>query len=467
MGAVYLANQLAVGNRPVALKVLRRRLLDDPDFLQRFQDEASSTGRIRHQNVVTVHECGQAEDGSPYIAMEYLDGESLRQTLKQRGPLPLPETAEILKQLARGLNAAHKLGIIHRDLKPDNIFLTHDDDGRLLVKIVDFGIAKMRESGSHTMTGLMIGTPAYMSPEQAAGMRSDQLDGRSDTYSLGIVIYEMIGGRVPFQADTPLSCLRKHLVEPPPPFRFVRPDVSISPQVEAVVMKALEKERDHRYPTPLDFAREFSVAVSPSARPVTTDTHHRPAAKAHYILPQPKTFPSSVVWLLTAAAAVALILVLAVRHAPEGPSSLDSQNPPAPNSASPSQIAAPVTQTAKPTQVPVPTPPPQQPSRSKRSQPVGAKRETPPLTHQSRPAVNPPAAAPQTDHTAAPQPSPETAKKVQAAIALGDLHYNRGEYDEAIAEYKRGLEADPSNSNLQTKIDRAQKAKAAEQRLNQ
>jgi len=124
MGAVFLAEQIAVGNRPVALKVLSRKLLDDPDFLLRFQNEAASTGRIHHPNVVTIYESGQADDGTPYIAMEFLEGESLRQALARRGALPVGEVAEILQQAARGLNAAHKLGIIHRDLKPDNIFLT-------------------------------------------------------------------------------------------------------------------------------------------------------------------------------------------------------------------------------------------------------------------------------------------------------------------------------------------------------
>ena len=127
MGAVFLAEQIAVGNRPVALKVLSRKLLDDPDFLLRFQNEAASTGRIHHPNVVTIYESGQADDGTPYIAMEFLEGESLRQALARRGALPVPEVAEILQQAARGLNAAHKLGIIHRDLKPDNIFLTRGD----------------------------------------------------------------------------------------------------------------------------------------------------------------------------------------------------------------------------------------------------------------------------------------------------------------------------------------------------
>jgi serine/threonine-protein kinase len=163
MGSVFLAEQTSLGNRLVALKVLRRRLLDDPAFLRRLQDEAASTGRIRDQNVVTVHECGQMEDGSPYIAMEFLEGETLGDAMQSRGALPLQEAAEILQQAARGLHAAHKLGIVHRDLKPDNIFLTRDDDGRLLVKILDFGIAKIRESETHTMTGLAVGTPAYMS----------------------------------------------------------------------------------------------------------------------------------------------------------------------------------------------------------------------------------------------------------------------------------------------------------------
>jgi len=184
MGTVFLAEQLGVGNRPVALKVLNRKLLDDPEFLLRLQNEAGSTGRIHHQNVVTIHESGQADDGTPYIAMEFLEGESLREVIKQRGALPVTEVMEILQQAARGLSAAHRLGIIHRDLKPDNLFLTHSDEGELVVKVVDFGIAKLRESPMHTQTGMVLGTPAYMSSEQAYGMRSDELDARSDVYSL-------------------------------------------------------------------------------------------------------------------------------------------------------------------------------------------------------------------------------------------------------------------------------------------
>jgi serine/threonine-protein kinase len=300
MGAVFLAEQIAVGNRPVALKVLSRKLLDDPDFLLRFQNEAASTGRIHHPNVVTIYESGQADDGTPYIAMEFLEGESLRQALARRGHLPVPEVAEILQQAARGLNAAHKLGIIHRDLKPDNIFLTYPDDdsvapaaaevgarhgvplrpvdgtvavasvsppANVVVKIVDFGIAKLRESGAHTQTGTVLGTPAYMSFEQASGMRSDELDARSDVYSLGVVVYEMLTGRPPFHSDTPVGYLRMHMQEDPPPFHNVKPDLPALPQLESVVMKALTKDRDKRYASALDFARTFGAAVVPVAAP--------------------------------------------------------------------------------------------------------------------------------------------------------------------------------------------------------
>jgi serine/threonine protein kinase/formylglycine-generating enzyme required for sulfatase activity len=287
MGTVFLAEQIGVGNRRVALKVLNRKLLDDSDFLLRFQNEAGSTGRIQHPNVVTIYESAQADDGTPYIAMQFLEGESLRETLNRRGALPVAEVAEILQQAARGLNAAHKLGIIHRDLKPDNIFLTYPDDesvarvsppaalvsppaapvsppATVQVKIVDFGIAKLRESAMHTQTGMVLGTPAYMSYEQASGMRSDELDARSDIYSLGVVVYEMLSGRVPFHSDTPLGYLRKHMLEEPPPFRAIAPGLGVPPAVESAVMKALAKDRDQRYASALDFARAFVAAAQPT-----------------------------------------------------------------------------------------------------------------------------------------------------------------------------------------------------------
>ncbi len=263
MGTVFLAEQIGVGNRLVALKVLNRKFLDDPDFMLRFENEAASTGRIHHVNVVTIHESAQGDDGTPYIAMEYLEGESLREFLKRSGAISVAETAEILLQAARGLNAAHKLGIVHRDLKPDNIVMTHGDEGELIVKVVDFGIAKLRESTTHTQIGMVLGTPAYMSSEQASGMKSNDLDARSDIYSLGVVVYEMLTGRLPFYADTPTGFLRKHIHEQPPSFKTVAAELDIPSEVEAVVMKALKKKREERYSSALEFARAF-VAATPT-----------------------------------------------------------------------------------------------------------------------------------------------------------------------------------------------------------
>jgi len=261
MGAVFLAEQIAVGNRQVALKVLLRKLLDDPEFALRFQNEAASTGRIRHPNVVTIYESGQSDDGSPYIAMEYLEGETLRHTIKTRGALPVAECAAILQQVARGLNAAHKLGTLHRDLKPDNIFLAITDEGEGVVKVMDFGLAKLRESTTHTITGTIMGTPAYMSPEQALGMRSEELDARSDLYALGITVYEMLTGRVPFHSDTPIGYLHKHIMEAPPPLSAISPGLVWPAELEAVVMKSLAKKREERFATALEFSKEFSAAA--------------------------------------------------------------------------------------------------------------------------------------------------------------------------------------------------------------
>jgi len=295
-----------VRNRPPE-RFRQRRLIDDPpEFLVRFQNEAASTGRIHDPNVVTIYESAQADDGTPYIAMEFLEGESLRQALTRRGQLPVPEVAEILQQAARGLNAAHKLGTIHRDLKPDNIFLTYSEEessasssadlfsrsaalgydrpekpqtlanrsalprspANVLVKLVDFGIAKLRESATHTQTGMVLGTPPYMSFEQASGMRSDELDARSDVYSLGVVVYEMLTGSTPFHSDTPVGYLRMHMQEDPPPFRAVKPDLPALFGVESVVMKALTKDRDQRYGSVLEFARAFAEAAGPAPEAV-------------------------------------------------------------------------------------------------------------------------------------------------------------------------------------------------------
>jgi eukaryotic-like serine/threonine-protein kinase len=259
MGTVFLAEQVRVGNRKVALKVLHRKFSEDEEFIGRFENEAASTGRINHPNVITIYESKQASDGTLYIAMELVEGESLTEHLRRRGRLSVSEVGDIVVQCGKALQAAHRLGIIHRDIKPDNIMLTRDSDGGTLVKILDFGIAKLKDSSGHTVTGSVLGTPAYMSYEQASGLSSDKLDGRSDIYSLGIVAYTMLAGHPPFRADTPVAYITKHLTEAPAPVRSQRPDVPAA--VEAVVMKALEKDRDRRYQTATEFAVAFREAV--------------------------------------------------------------------------------------------------------------------------------------------------------------------------------------------------------------
>ncbi|MGO8817065.1 MAG: bifunctional serine/threonine-protein kinase/formylglycine-generating enzyme family protein [Terriglobia bacterium] len=280
MGAVFLAEQIDMGNRPVALKVLNRKLLEAPGFLERFQSDGGSTGRIHHANVVTIHEVAQADDGTPYITMEFLEGESLREALKRRGALPVSEVAEILHQVAKGLNAAHELGIIHRDLKPANILVTHGDEGELVVKVVDFGIAGLRESSTRAQNGTVLGTPAYVSSEQAWGMKSEELDARSDVYSLGVIVYEVLTGRLPFHSDTPFGCLCMHMLEDPPPFRAVARGLDVPSQIEAVVMKALKKERAERFQSALEFAHAFEAAARPARVPEASQGTATPEATA-------------------------------------------------------------------------------------------------------------------------------------------------------------------------------------------
>ena len=263
MGEVYLAEQLRVGRRLVALKVLNRACSENPELKRRFENEASSAGRIRHRNVVTVYESRGTEDGQLYVAMEYIEGVDLGRTIEARGPLPVSEIVEIVKQTAAGLNAAHKLGIVHRDIKPGNIMLTRDDDGALLVKVLDFGIARLSEAdsgSSQTKTGVVMGTPHYMSPEQALGRTGDKIDHRSDVYSLAMVVYQMLTGRVAFESDSWIQVMYKHVNDPPDPPSTVRPQLADILLIDRIIAKGLEKDREKRYQSAVEFADELRAA---------------------------------------------------------------------------------------------------------------------------------------------------------------------------------------------------------------
>jgi serine/threonine protein kinase len=253
MASVYKARHVAFGE-VVALKLVGTRLAGDADFLKRFRNEAVITRRLQHPNAVKVEDLDATEDGRPFIVMEYVDGRSLRELVKSEGPQPLARAVSVARQVCSALAAAHALGITHRDIKPDNILLGRGPDGAEHVKVLDFGIAKVREASegagegyTPTRTGMIVGTPQYISPEQAMGKRGDEVDGRADLYSLGVVLYEMVTGRLPFQSDTAMGMLLHHLQTAPTPPDLARPDLDIPAPHTDVLKRALQKDRDQRY----------------------------------------------------------------------------------------------------------------------------------------------------------------------------------------------------------------------------
>ncbi len=261
MGAVYLGEHLRMG-REDAIKVLTRSFARDPEALARFTREARNASFISHPNVCAIYDFGETADGTVFLAMEYVPGEPLGRILERDGPLPLPRTIAIASSVAAALAAAHERGIVHRDLKPDNIMIAAAPDGRDRVKVVDFGIAKAiggDEPGQDvTRHGFVVGTPDYMSPEQLTG---DPVDGRSDIYSLAVVVYRMLTARLPFEAETSQDRMIKRLTDRP-----MRLDATgagpFPPALQSALDRALSRRADDRWASAGDFAASLERAAS-------------------------------------------------------------------------------------------------------------------------------------------------------------------------------------------------------------
>jgi len=555
MGAVYKVMHVAFDELH-ALKVINPSLMSDELFVKRFRHEAVITRKLRHPNAVRVDDIDEAEDGRPIILMEYIEGQSLKKLIQDQGALPVPRVCSIIKQAAAALEAAHNLGMIHRDIKPDNIVLVAGPEGEV-VKVLDFGIAKIKEARASesagmtlTGTGVVIGTPQYMSPEQAMGKRGDELDGRSDIYSLGVVMYQMLTGDLPFKADTTMAMLLAHMQTAPTPIRTIHPELHIPDAIASVVMKTLEKdptlrpqsaraliteiENAEKRTVPLnetrvlnssgsyspeDSARRLREALQtpkPRAaqRAAPGDVGERPLAPVVQqpapatppAAPRPRPAPAkgepppmfravapqksrTGLWMAMGILVVLLVaggLYVISRNLPVEPVNSSSIPTATPGGTPVEKTAAGSTGNEPKAEVPGTGG-----SVSSTSETVkqGQQQETqqpnlgtsPNLTDTSRtrlqsrslPAVQEKSArelraerrqALKAEKLTPAKPAVDPAK-IAGAIKLGDFYFGRGEYDSAISEYQRGLSFDPANSTLSGRLDRAQKAKAAESRV--
>jgi len=299
-GAVYMAEHTLM-KRNCAFKTLHKELGKDPAVLHRFKKEGQVASKFKHKNCIELYDFGQMDDGTYFMAMEFLPGKDLRDILKKRGALELGETFDIMIQTLSGLQAAHDGGVIHRDLKPDNIKLEEREGRTDFIKILDFGIAKIIDletkldeqtgklsatdaesmldemgeidekevqSSYKTQVGAFFGTPEYGSPEQCAG---EEIDGRSDLYTMGCILYECLTGSLPFVSKTPQGYLAQHMVAPPRPISEIRPDLKIPVEVESLIMKALEKRREDRFQSGTEFAQALIDVAHEIGIPITVE----------------------------------------------------------------------------------------------------------------------------------------------------------------------------------------------------
>jgi serine/threonine protein kinase len=327
MSTVYLATDETLERR-VAVKVLHAEISDQPDQIERFRREARSVAKLSHPNVVSVIDAGE-DGGHPYIVFEYIEGETLKQRIERLGRLPLDESAAYAIEVGRGLAAAHGRKLVHRDVKPQNVLI--DPEGR--AKVTDFGIARSLEAKGLTATGRVLGTTDYVAPEQAMGQ---SIDARTDIYSLGVLLYEMLTGEVPFQAETQVGVAMKHVNEPLPAVESRRPEVSAA--LAAVVETATAKDPEQRYGTIAALLRDLEAAleveVSRAGRStgeVTTVLDSVPPRRRHIFTRRRMSVAGILLVLAAAAAAVAIVAVTSLtgpedkQEAEGGPTDIELQ----------------------------------------------------------------------------------------------------------------------------------------------
>lgn len=543
MGTVYKVVHVAF-EEVHALKVILPALMSDELFVKRFKHEAVITRKLQHPNAVRVDDIDEAEDGRPIIVMEYIEGQSLKHLIQDQGALPAPRVCSIIKQAAAALAAAHDLDMVHRDIKPDNIVLVESPEGEM-VKVLDFGIAKIKEARNSdsagmtlTGTGVVIGTPQYMSPEQAMGKRGDELNGRSDLYSLGVVMYQMLTGDLPFKADTTMGMLLAHMQTEPTPIRRIHPELQIPEAIANVVMRTLEKNPDDRPQTaralieeidaaekwtpplgetrvmeptlnysPQDSARRLRESLRTPTPPKGSvrrptpagDYESRPAPPAPEppppVVPPPHPAPvqerpappprpvvvapparksSAGLWAVVGVLAVLLVLgggYLFVKSSNPGIVT-PPQNQTQPQDAGKGDQSGQGSTAGGTVTEKQPQDHPQDATQDGGSTQKGAsegtdsgQNTTPPETDRTardqKPAKR---ETTRTEEVKPPKPAVDRAK-VAGEIKLGEFYLSRGEYDNAINEFQKGLNLDPTNAALRQELDRAKKAKAAESRV--
>ena len=272
MGTLYRVRHRLLDEVRV-VKVLKPEALGNEEMKRRFVEEARTATRLKHPNICTIHDFALDEEGKAYLIMEFIDGVNLADLLRAQGPRSLGLSLEVAHQTLSALAYLHRKSVVHRDIAPDNLMLTHDEEGRPLLKLIDLGIAKtLDRPGGMTSTGVFLGKLKYASPEQFGALPTGgKLDGRSDLYSLGVVLYELLTGKYPFAGESPSELLRAHLFDPPLPFSKADPDGKVPPEARAALLKALEKRREDRFASAEEFDREVVSLQRRYSRPDDLD----------------------------------------------------------------------------------------------------------------------------------------------------------------------------------------------------